>query len=136
MAREAVDEYHALLTDDIAGDAQRQLDDQLRRRGLFFGGRPLCTVLRPRFLSASQHRFLQERCCAILRAFAAAHRAALADDGILEQFRLADWERDLARIDPGFREPSPVSRLDAFFVPTRGGLRFTEYNAETPAGGA
>jgi glutathionylspermidine synthase len=40
------------------------------------------------------------------------------------------------RHDPGFREPSPVSRLDAFFVGESGGLRFTEYNAETPAGGA
>jgi hypothetical protein len=29
-----------------------------------------------------------------------------------------------------------VSRLDAFFVGDSGGLRFTEYNAETPAGGA
>ncbi len=34
----------------------------------------------------------------------------------------------------GFRDPSPASRLDAFFL--EGGLRFTEYNAETPAGSA
>ena len=39
-------------------------------------------------------------------------------------------------VDPGFRDASPVSRLDAFFVADAGGLRFTEYNAETPAGGA
>src|SRR5207249_6165894 len=31
---------------------------------------------------------------------------------------------------------SPVSRLDAFFSPEDGRLRFTEYNAETPAGSA
>ena len=30
--------------------------------------------------------------------------------------------------------PSPTSRLDAFFVADDGTLRFTEYNAETPAG--
>ena len=47
-----------------------------------------------------------------------------------------DWERELAHVDPGFRDASPVSRLDAFFVAEAGGLRFTEYNAETPAGGA
>ena len=28
-----------------------------------------------------------------------------------------------------------MSRLDAFFVAESGGLKFTEYNAETPAGG-
>jgi glutathionylspermidine synthase len=72
----------------------------------------------------------------VLRAFRKAHRAALADDTLLAQFGLMDWERQLVRVNPGFRDASPVSRLDAFFVAESGGLRFTEYNAETPAGGA
>ncbi len=136
MLRDGIDEYHGLLTDSLAAESQGQLDAQLRERGLFFGDRPLCSVLRPRFLSPSQYRFLQQRAAVVLRAFRKAHRAALADDALLAQFRLSDWERDLAHVDPGFRDPSPVSRLDAFFVAEAGGLRFTEYNAETPAGGA
>lgn len=136
MLRDGIDEYHALLTDELAGETQHQLDDQLRDRGLFFGDRPLCSVLRPRFMSPGQYRFLQQRAGVVLRAFRKAHRAALENDTVLDQFRLTDWERDLARIDPGFRDASPVSRLDAFFVGEAGGMRFTEYNAETPAGGA
>lgn len=136
MLRDGIDEYHELLTDDLAGETQRQLDDQLRMRGLFFGDRPLCSVLRPRFLSSQQYRFLQQRASVVLRAFRKAHAAALADDGVMAQFRLDEWERTLARVDAGFRDASPVSRLDAFFVAGAGGLRFTEYNAETPAGGA
>jgi hypothetical protein len=136
MLRDGIDEYHALLTDNLAAESQGQLDAQLEARGLFFGGRPLCSVLRPRFLSPSQYRFLQQRAAVVLRAFRKAHRAALADDALLAQFRLSDWERELAHVDPGFRDASPVSRLDAFFVAEAGGLRFTEYNAETPAGGA
>jgi hypothetical protein len=136
MLRDGIDEYHELLTDELGGDSQRQLDEQLRARGLFFGERALCSVLRPRFLSPQQYRFLQQRAGVVLRAFRKAHRAALADDAFLDQFGLLDWERTLARIDPGFRDASPVSRLDAFFVAEAGGMRFTEYNAETPAGGA
>ncbi len=136
MLRDAIDRFHDLLTDEIAQDSQRQLDEQLRQRGLFFGDRPLCTVLRPRFLSPAQYRYLQRRAALVLGAFATAYEAALAADAVLEQFGLADWERDLVRVDPGFREPSPVSRLDAFFTADSGGLRFSEYNAETPAGGA
>jgi hypothetical protein len=136
MLRDGIDEYHALLSDDLAVESQTQLDAQLRERGLFFGDRPLCSVLRPRFLSPTQYRFLQQRAAVVLRAFRKAHRAALVDDAVLAQFRLADWERELAQVDPGFRDASPVSRLDAFFVNEAGGLRFTEYNAETPAGGA
>ena len=136
MLRDGIERYHALLTDDLAGETQRQLDDQLRVRGLFFGDRALCTVLRPRFLSPAQYRFLQTRGALVLRAFRKAHQAALADEAVLSQFRLLDWERQLVHVPTGFRDASPVSRLDAFFVAESGGLRFTEYNAETPAGGA
>ncbi len=37
-----------------AGDRRAMLDEQLRRRGLFFGDRALCTVLRPRLLRAER----------------------------------------------------------------------------------
>ena len=135
MLREGIDQYHALLTDDIGGETQRQLDDQLTLRGLFFGDRALCTVLRPRFLSPAQYRFLQKRGAVVLRAFRTAHQAALADEKLLSQFGLMEWEHQLVHVETGFRDASPVSRLDAFFVADSGGMKFTEYNAETPAGG-
>ncbi len=135
MLRDGIDQYHSLLTDDIAGETQRQLDAQLELRGLFFGDRPLCTVLRPRFLSPAQYGFLQSRAAVVLRAFRKAHEAALESNEVLEQFGLLEWEHQLVRQRSGFRDASPVSRLDAFFVAGPGGLRFTEYNAETPAGG-
>jgi hypothetical protein len=131
--QEAIDHYHALLTPSLAADTQAQLDDQMRRRGLFFGARPLCTVLRPRFLTGAQYGFLQRRVGLLLGAFHKAYEAAIGDAAFRRQFRLLDWEEQLVAHDHGFRDPSPVSRLDAFFVHERGGLRFTEYNAETPA---
>lgn len=149
-ARDPVPEYHDLLAGSVGealgADSQERLDAQLAHRGLTFGDRPLCTVLRPRFMRAAEYVTLQRRAALVLRAFDAAYRAALADDSVLGQFRLTGWERELVRHDPGFRDPSPVSRLDAFLVHGTsgassasgmdGGLRFTEYNAETPAGSA
>lgn len=128
--------YHDLLRGAVADDSAEHLETRLRERGLAFGTRPLCSVLRPRFLTPDQYRYLRARVAILLRAFAKAHRAALEDPRLLEQFGLADWERELLRRDPGFPVGSPVSRLDAFYVPEDGGLRFTEYNAETPAGGS
>jgi uncharacterized circularly permuted ATP-grasp superfamily protein len=132
----AIDDYHALLSTEVAEESQAQLDDQLRRRGLFFGERPLCTVLRPRFLTPAQYTFLQNVTARLLPAFERAYDRALADDEFRLQFRMLDWEEQLLPFHPGFRDPSPVSRLDAFFTTERGGLKFTEYNAETPAAAA
>jgi hypothetical protein len=132
-AADAVARYHDLLSDELAGESQAYLDDQLRRRDLFFGDRPLCTVLRPRFLGTDQYRFLQRSIEGVLRAFRAAFRAAMTDDAVLAQFRLDDWERTIVRDDLGVADASPLSRVDAFFAGP-GGLAVTEYNAETPAG--
>ena len=135
MLQDAVQTYHDLLTDDLAAASQGHLDEQQRRRGLSFGARPLCTVLRPRFLTSEQHRLLQSKVRILMRAFARCQAAALAEPAFRRQYRLSEVEESLLAVDPGYDCPMPTSRLDAFFGPGTE-LRFTEYNAETPAGAA
>jgi uncharacterized circularly permuted ATP-grasp superfamily protein len=118
-----------------------------------FGDRALCTVLRPRFYRPSTFRLLETRVRPLMRAFAQAHRAAMADPAVRAQFRLADWEHALLEVQSGFEEPSPTSRLDLFVIdPTsdaslraseagdapvdHGSMALTEYNGEVPAGAA
>ena len=124
------------MNDELGEECQATLDAELRRRGLFFGERPLCTVLRPRFLTAEQYRYLQQRCAILLRAFDRAYHAAFADAALRRQFGLVDWEEALIERDPGFADASPMSRIDAFYLPERDVMHLTEYNAETPAGAA
>ncbi len=132
---DAIAFYHEILTEELAAASQDQLERQLRSRGLYFGERPLCTVLRPRFMSPGQYRMLQTGVQQIVGAFRTAHEAAMTQPAVRAQFALRDWEERLIGCQPGFRDPSPASRLDAFFAGPDG-LRFTEYNAETPAGSA
>lgn len=133
---DAIARYHDGLTHgDLAAASAESLDLLLRREGLFFGDRPLCSVLRPRFLSLAQYRQLARACALVGGAFESVRRAAMQDQGLRSQFGLTGWEEELIHADPGFPVASPTSRLDAFFA-GRDGLRFTEYNAETPAGGA
>jgi glutathionylspermidine synthase len=131
--REAIESYHNLLNAELAGASQAQLDDQQQQHGLFFGQRPLCTVLRPRFMTPEQYRFLRTRVGVLLQAFDKAYRLAIEDATFRAQFGLLDWEEALIQHSPGFQATSPTSRVDTFFVTDRGGLRLTEYNAETPA---
>ena len=133
---QAIEQYHELLTDSIGAESQGQLDQQQRRRGLFFGDKPLTTVLRPRFLTPEQYRFLQSRVRLLMRAFRKAYGVALADPAFRAQFGLTEWEEQLVRYEPGYPEPHPTARLDAFFVNGRGGLKFMEFNGEVPAAAA
>jgi hypothetical protein len=135
--RDAIAAYHDLLSDaQLAADSQGMLDEQLHRHGLVFGGRPLCTVLRPRLTDHARHAWLQGRVGALMRVFAKTYAAAVASPEFRKQFMLADWEETLVRDDPGIRNPSPTSRLDTFIIDADAEMKLTEYNAETPAGAA
>ncbi len=133
MLADAIARYHDLLTDRVAADSQAELDRLTAHHGLYFGDRPVCSVLRPRFLTPGQYRFLQQAVRSLASAFHKAYDAALADAAFRAQFGLRDIEESLLAADPGFAEPSPTARLDSFFV-SEAELKFTEYNAETPAG--
>jgi uncharacterized circularly permuted ATP-grasp superfamily protein len=136
MLADAIAHYHDLLgRGAFAADSQEQLDRLTRLRGMYFGERPVCTVLRPRFLTASQFRFLQDRVQTLLPAFQQIYDLAMRDPAFRQQFGLLDWEEEWLAIDPGFDNPSPTARFDSFFV-SESELKFTEYNAETPAGAA
>jgi hypothetical protein len=130
--RETIDHYHSLLDPETARETHEQLTDQMLRRGLFFGERPLSTVLRPRFIDPGQYLALQVAIRAVMPAFQKMHNAAMDDAGFRAQFRLNGWEEELIQVDPGFDTPSPTSRMDTFFD-EESALYLTEYNAETPA---
>jgi hypothetical protein len=130
----AIETYHDLLDDAVAQASQELLTAQQAKRGLFFGARPLCTVLRPRFLTQAQYRSLRQAIAVVMPAFARAHDLALRDPNFRAQFMLSAWEEQLVSLPMPYRASSPTARMDTFFVPQTSALKFTEYNAETPAG--
>ena len=134
--KEAIRTYHDLLTDELAAESQGQLNDQMQMRGLFFGTRPLCTVLRPRFLTPEQYLYLRKSIRPLLRAFEKISELAVVDPEFCAQFGLLEWEDELIKHEPKYRGHTPLTRLDAFYVTENSELKFTEYNAEVPAASA
>ena len=132
----AIQAWHDGLGGTVGTESAELLESVLRERGLFFGDRALCTVIRPRFLSPSQYALIRRQGKLLLRAFDAAWGAAMTDASVFAQFRPEAWEAELIGADPGRAVPSPLSRLDAFFQEGGSTFKLTEYNAETPAGSA
>lgn len=140
---DAIAAYHDALAgtagEQLAADTQGALEAGLARRGLVFGTRALCTVLRPRLLTVRQYSALAARVARLSHAFVRAREAAVADAAVRAQFRLEEWEEALLSTGPRAPIPSPTSRLDAFVVDTEGDggtFALTEVNGETPAGAA
>ena len=104
--KSAVARYHDLLTPEVAADSHEWLVRQLRARGLEFGGRPLCSVLRPRFLTLEQYRLLAERSALVLSALETARMAAMDEPILRAQFGLLDWEETLIHVRRAITRPS------------------------------
>ncbi len=132
--KDAITFYHDLLDPRTAQDTAAALEEQQRKLGLRFGERPICTVLRPRFLTDAQYAFLQAQMRRLMPAFERAFRIAREDAQFRAQFMLPDWEEALVMLPLPFPASSPTARMDTFYLPEAGVLRCTEYNAETPAG--
>jgi uncharacterized circularly permuted ATP-grasp superfamily protein len=128
--------WHELLNDEIAQSTHAHIESELVRRELVFGGRALCTVLRPRLVTLDELTALARRVRPLMSAFRAAHARGLIDTEFRAQFRLADWEEVVLSDPQRYTFPSPTSRPDYFYVPETGELALTEYNAESPAGAA
>lgn len=135
MRVDPVAAWHNGLDESLALESADWLDRRQRARGLAFGDRALCTVLRPRFVRLNQYNEMRRMSARLLGAFRAIGEAAHVDPVLRAQFRLNDWEETLITTSPRLDTLAPLSRLDAFLDPVAGVPRITEYNGETPAGG-
>ncbi|MEQ1765419.1 MAG: hypothetical protein ABL984_19980, partial [Pyrinomonadaceae bacterium] len=133
LLKNAVEYYHSLLEDhDIAVESQRILQDGLEKNRLIFGGRPLSPYLRPHFITFADWARVKITCETIWSALQKVKDAAVADDSILDELGVTPIERELVKIDPGYSQVSPTSRLDSFL--TDDAYSYVELNGESPAG--
>ncbi len=133
MLNQAITNYHALLTPDLAEASQEALNRLQQRDNLFFGPRPLCTVLRPHFISAEQYLMIGDVCAMVAGAARQVIGHALTTPAVLDQLALTSGEQRLIEYDPGYNELSMSSRLDSFLTTDSSSFQFVEYNAESPA---
>src|SRR6184192_1818065 len=133
MLNDAVAYYHELLNDsELAGSSLKLLDEGLERAKLIFGGRRLSPYLRPHFVSEDDFTQVVHVCETIWKAIEKVKDAAVADESLLDELGLTPIERELVKIDPGYRAVSPTARLDSFL--TENTYSFVELNGESPAG--
>ena len=133
MLQEAVEFYHQLLQDDeVAESSRRMLDEGLERAKLIFGGRRLSPYLRPHFVTEQDFARVTRICETVWGAIQKVKDAAVEDERLVDELGVTEVERELVRIDPGYRAVSPTARLDSFL--TSEAYSFVELNGESPAG--
>jgi hypothetical protein len=132
LAARAADHYHQLLRDErgLVQELEERFFERMREARLTFGGRVLCPFPRPNLVSPTMYEEVRGVCRGIFAAIEKVE-ARLGED-LWDRVDVTPEERELVRIQPGYRRSSPTSRLDSFVTPRA--YQFVELNAESPAG--
>lgn len=125
--------WDAQLAKTGATDSDRLRDAQ-QNRGLSIKGRPLCSVLRPHFVSENELKRQSNVVQVLSTALTKARDHVIADrEREAEHLgRYYDWIGDLLRLEPSTTDHGAITRLDGF--QSLGGLNFIEMNADAPGG--
>jgi hypothetical protein len=133
LLEKAVAYYHELLEDpEISVSSREALDDGLGASKLIFGGRRLTPYLRPHFITQDDWDRVSAIGETVFSALQKVKDAAVDDDALLDELGITEIERELVKIDPGYSQVSPTSRLDSFL--TGDSYSYVELNGESPAG--
>src|SRR5690606_15016595 len=114
---DAIHHYHDILhRPGMAADSWDALLPRLSEKKLTFGGRPLCTVLRPLFYSPAEWDYLKGQTTTVLQVFDRLAQQMMADAELRRQVHLTPDEEYLLSLDHGYRSTIPTARLDSFFA--------------------
>jgi uncharacterized circularly permuted ATP-grasp superfamily protein len=129
----AVEYYNDLLVRRHLASTQEILERATREKGLAFGARPVCTVLRPLFVDDTIYEFVQRASTLVMRGISTLGKRLFEDGALRRELDLSSEEEEIIQIEHGYGAPDVSARLDGFMSP-KGEFNFVEYNAESPGG--
>lgn len=111
----AIDRYHDVLTAyvDKGGEDHIALLERMVERGAVFGGRAICSFLRPQFVLRSQYTMMTRALKLFRTAVVKAKEAILETPELLDLMGFTEGERRLLSYNPEFKSVGVVTRLDA-----------------------
>ncbi len=131
---EAIARYHKIIESEPYRDMAwaDALRERMHQRRLVSGGRPICPVLRPHFISRRQYLNLSKAAETLFSAIDRVKQLALSNPVLMTRMELLPAEKMLAAVDPGYSHLAVTSLLDTHLH--NGAMHFVGYNADAPSG--
>ncbi|MCC6589926.1 MAG: circularly permuted type 2 ATP-grasp protein [Bryobacterales bacterium] len=131
---EVVARSHKLLESPPFQDGAwaHSIQQTMAAHNLAPGGRPVCPVLRPHFVTRRQYENLAKAAESLYSAIDRIRQLALTTPTVMARFEMLPAEKMLANIDPGYPYLAVTSLLDTALH--NGTFRFVECSADAPPG--
>ncbi len=123
---------HLEKSPEAAATQLERLRHYLVHRGCTFREVAMPTLLKPNFISPRQTRKLAQTVETMSRILDKFVRFYLMNEGVRRLMKFSELENELFFIEPGYKIPLVISRLDAF--QNEYSIKFLEFNCDSPAG--
>jgi uncharacterized circularly permuted ATP-grasp superfamily protein len=132
MLDEAIARYHRLIEGPTYRDGAwiSEIETAMSERQLVNGGRPVCPVLRPHFVTRRQYDGMVKAAEALYSAIDRVRLWAVEDTALMSRMELLPAEKMLAMVDPGYHYFAVTSLLDTNLH--NGTFRFLECSVSGP----
>ncbi len=130
MIAEAIQYYHQLLSEKHLDSTVEILQSSNER--LSVAGRPVCTVLRPFFISAETYAFIKNASTLVMEGINTLCRHLMQDSQLRQQMDLSPEEETIVHVNSGYGLPTVSERLDGFL--SGDFFQFVEFNSDSPGG--
>src|ERR671919_1948691 len=111
---------------------ERGIERWLAEHDVVFAGHTIPFVLMPHFVSPGQLRRVKNAVACLSAVLDRFCDAYAEDERLRDELAVPAREDALIRLDPGYRRPLRICRLDAFLQGYD--VKFLEFNADSPAG--
>ncbi|HEV3376062.1 MAG TPA: glutathionylspermidine synthase family protein [Thermoleophilaceae bacterium] len=111
---------------------EQGIERWLNEHDVVFAGHTIPFVLMPHFVSPGQLRRVKHAVACLSSVLDRFCDAYADDERLREELAVPPREDALIRLDPGYRRPLRICRLDAFLQGYD--VKFLEFNADSPAG--
>jgi glutathionylspermidine synthase len=111
---------------------EQGIERWLTEHDVVFAGHTIPFVLMPHFVSPGQFRRVRHAVACLSNVLDRFCDAYAADERLRDELAVPAREDALIRLDPGYRRPLRICRLDAFLQGYD--VKFLEFNADSPAG--
>ena len=127
---EAAARYHKLIDSAAYQDLAwaKALQEKMAERNLTPGGRPVCPVMRPHFITRRQYDAMVKAAEALYSAIDRVRLMAAANPALLARMEMLPAEKMLASVDPGYPYLAVTSLLDTHLH--NGSFQFVHAAAE------
>ena len=129
--QQGIEHYHDLLSKKHFSSTFEELESH--NQTLSVAGRPVCTVLRPCFISNSLYSHIKKASADVMKGIVSLCELLMEDPRLRRELDLSEAEEAIIRIHTGYGLPDVSARLDGFLSDS-GELKFVEYNSDSPGG--